>query len=281
MPNYLPGTGPLKAAARMTVPRSTSAGGRLVVAGLLSSILPGAGQFLIGDRRKAIVLFLAYAILISNYLLWRLPKTLWGTVIPVPVLIAFGIFSTWDAVYNKPQEVRAKQWWLAALIPIACIAGLLQYRWLMPAAGFQAFSVPSVSMAPTIPEGSNVMVDCWYHRHTIPKRGDIVVASPIENVYETKRVIAVGGDTIEVRGDTVILNGHVLSEPYVYLDTSAPKAEDHVGPMVVPFRKIFLMGDNRHLSFDSRSAEFGLIDVSMVHGKVIYYFIGKKFKRLD
>ncbi|HEY6305726.1 MAG TPA: signal peptidase I, partial [Candidatus Angelobacter sp.] len=74
---------------------------------------------------------------------------------------------------------------------------------------------PSRSMAPAIPEGSRVMVDTWYYRHATPRRGDVIVAmSPMSpGILILKRVVAVGGETVEVRGDTVLVNGTPIHEP--------------------------------------------------------------------
>jgi signal peptidase I len=274
VPNYLPGTDPSEVGtAAKLVPQAPSFQGRLFAAAILSSIVPGAGQFLIFRWRKGAFFFLGFAILVFLYWWLRLPKTIYGLVLPILAVIGLCVFSAWDAAYKgKTPRIKPSQWWLAALIPIAFIAGVLHSRWLVPASGFQGFSIPASSMAPAIPLGSHVVVDRWYYRHTMPRRGDIVVArAPSDpGIYIAKRVIAVGGDRIEIRGDTVLLNDAPISEPYARLEGSVPDVEERVRPITLPAGKLFVMGDNRHVSFDSRAKQFGLVDVSSVRGKVIY-----------
>jgi signal peptidase I len=96
-----------------------------------------------------------------------------------------------------------------------------------------------------------------------------------------KRVIVIGGDTIKMEGDTVYLNGTLLSEPYARFEGQANALLWSVPPDTLPPGKFFLMGDNRHLSFNSRYPEFGLVDVSAVRGKVIYALpsLGSEIKK--
>ena len=126
-------------------------------------------------------------------------------------------------------------------------------------------------MAPAFPEGSDLVVDTRYYRHESPRRGDIIVfpASTRPGLLLFKRVIATGGDTIKIEGDVVYLNGNLLSEPYAKCEGSGD-ALLSVAPIALPAGKLFVMGDNRHVSFDSRYAGFGLVDITAVRGKVIY-----------
>jgi signal peptidase I len=82
-------------------------------------------------------------------------------------------------------------------------------------------------------------------------------------------VIATSGDTIKIQGDVVYLNGKLLSEPYTRFE-GPEDALESVAPTTLPAGKLFVMGDNRHVSFDSRYARFGLVDIAAVRGKVIY-----------
>lgn len=97
-----------------------------------------------------------------------------------------------------------------------------------------------------------------------------------------KRVIAVGGETIKVEGETVLINGQRFPEPYAVFKGSSADLP-WVEPTILPADKLFVMGDNRNLSFDSRYEEFGLVDVHAVRGKVIYMFppMSSDLKRFD
>ena len=127
------------------------------------------------------------------------------------------------------------------------------------------------SMNPTLDSGdwlavSGVLTDF--------DRGDIVVVTqPWErNVPIIKRVIAVGGDTIDInfRTHEVFVNGVLLDEPYIAQPTSLHY--DVEFPLTVDEGKLFVMGDNRNDSLDSRSSAIGLVDER--------YVLGKAFLRL-
>ena len=104
-----------------------------------------------------------------------------------------------------------------------------------------------------------------------PKSGDIVAINA-ENMIEKriiKRVIATEGQTIKLdyENDRIIVDGVVLDEPYISDSTFAGNYGDYEIPEVVPEGKVFVMGDNRRVSLDSRRTEIGLIDVENVIGK--------------
>ena len=84
-----------------------------------------------------------------------------------------------------------------------------------------------------------------------------------------KRVIAVPGDTLEIRDNQVIVNGKVLNEPYTRIDPDVNQVVNgELAPITIPVGKIFVMGDNRGKSMDSRS--FGLVDITSVEGKAVF-----------
>lgn len=126
--------------------------------------------------------------------------------------------------------------------------------------------VPSESMAEAIPEHSILLGSRLAYRDKSPSRGDIVFFTHPEVGRATliKRVIAVGGDTFEIRDGVVYLNGEILDEPYV----SSPSDTDF--PLVtVPEGKLILLGDNRAASQDSRVFEDPFVSETRVKGKVI------------
>lgn len=130
--------------------------------------------------------------------------------------------------------------------------------------------VDGPSMNKTLTNGDYVVVESLGYT---PKRGDIVVVQdPTANGYTKpliKRLIAVGGDTVDIDFSTwtVTVNGEVLDESaYVYIDPSAVFTSDYKFPVTIEEGKVFVMGDNRHHSADSRLSTIGQIDERCVVG---------------
>ena len=107
-------------------------------------------------------------------------------------------------------------------------------------------------------------------RSSNPKRGDIVVIDTKTNTKThtiIKRVIALGGDTVELKEGVLYLNGEVVDEAYV-LDENNTPSENSYAQIVVPEGKMFCLGDNRDVSLDSRSETYGCMPVSWTAGVV-------------
>jgi signal peptidase I len=142
----------------------------------------------------------------------------------------------------------------------------------------QAFKIPSGSMLPTLQIGDHILVNKFLYAFRPIQRGDIIVFKfPQDESRDfIKRVIGLPGDTVDVRGTQVFINGRPLSEPYaVYSGSPIARSLDRerTGPLVIPPGKLFMMGDNRDHSMDSRV--WGLLDESKVKGKafIIYFSV--------
>jgi signal peptidase I len=159
----------------------------------------------------------------------------------------------------------------------------------------QAFKIPSGSMLSTLLIGDHILVnkivlgtpvDIPFTNINLfrmpgirkPQRGDIVVFKYPEDPTRDfiKRVVAVGGDVIEAKDKKVFVNGRALHEPYAQHVDEAIKPRmfdkrDNFGPVAVPEDKVFVMGDNRDQSYDSRF--WGFVDDSQIKGKamIIYW----------
>jgi signal peptidase I len=128
----------------------------------------------------------------------------------------------------------------------------------------QNYRIESHSMEPNFYEGEFVLVSKLAYRLGEPERGNVVVFQNPNNAAEDyiKRVIGLPGDTVEVVGDTILINGEELPQPYVH---NANPEGTYFGPLVVPDGTIFVMGDNRPRSSDSRA--IGPIDESLLRGQ--------------
>ncbi len=141
----------------------------------------------------------------------------------------------------------------------------------------QPYKVEQGSMATTLLPGQFVLVDKLTPRWASYARGDIVVFDPpagwatqTNGVPLIKRVIGLPGDRVELRDGEVVLNGVALAEPYVYRDADGrPQATEPLsdGPSqwVVPDGSLFVMGDHRQNSSDSRT--FGPVEIGAVIGR--------------
>ncbi len=139
----------------------------------------------------------------------------------------------------------------------------------------QPFRVQMHSMEPTFVGGDYVLVDRLTHLWSPYARGQVVVFQPPPNTTTDKepfikRVIGVGGDTVEVRDGQVFVNGAALDEPYLFRDDAGvvePTVASDESRWVVPDGELFVMGDHREVSDDGRV--FGPIPVSSVIGRGI------------
>jgi signal peptidase I len=114
--------------------------------------------------------------------------------------------------------------------------------------------IATASMEPTLPVGTHVFVNKAVFKVRSPRRGEIVVfPSPVEKKDLVKRVIAVAGDEVKLEKKKVILNGVALDEPYVrYTRPDEMLVGDNLDVGRVPPGSVFLLGDNRDQSGDSR-----------------------------
>ncbi len=145
----------------------------------------------------------------------------------------------------------------------------------------QPFVIPTGSMIPTIEIGNRVLAEKLTFRFgRNPQPGDIVVFDDPNGQHPQliKRVIAVEGQTVDLRDDGVAVDGRLLVEPYTY---AKPTTTGSVPlPVVVPAGQVWLMGDNRPESGDSRY--FGPVRLNTVRGRAFWtYWPLGAFGRLD
>ena len=258
------------APSAMVAQKSSGGQKRRVLAGFMAALIPGSGQVWIGKKRGGFALLAIFAAVI---LLWwpvRLPKSFAGMQLLILSLAGLCMFSTGDALLAKAHAApRGSRWWLMLLIPVALVTSFAWSNGLSLVAGFRPFDVPSSAMEKTIMKGERILVDLHSYRTNAPRVGDVVVFRK-EGLFVIKRVAAASGDTIEGKEGAVFLNGGPLQQPYVQHLGNPPAQLNNFGPLTIPPRELFVMGDNRDVSRDSRMPDFGLVDEKSVIGKALY-----------
>jgi signal peptidase I len=187
---------------------------------------------------------------------------------------------------NKTKEEKTKskaQEYIEAII-IAILIALFIRTFIVA-----AYKIPSRSMVPTLLVGDHLLVNKFIYGIKIPilrkiiipitdpKRGDIIVfIYPHDRSKDfIKRVIGVGGDTIEIKNKKIFINKKEYTDNYgIYTDDmtypASMQPRDNFGPVVVPPNSVFVMGDNRDESADSRF--WGFVDLKDVEGKALIIY---------
>jgi signal peptidase I len=182
------------------------------------------------------------------------------------------------------KDKKKLLWEYVEAIATALILALIIRAYIV-----QAFKIPSGSMIPTLLIGDHILVNKFLYGTKIPftdtkilefrkpEKGDIIVFKYPENPEKDfiKRVIATAGDTIEERNKIVYVNDNPRTEPYAQHSDMNIRAggidpRDNFGPITIPPNKVFVMGDNRDQSYDSRY--WGFVDQKSIRGKALLIY---------
>lgn len=163
---------------------------------------------------------------------------------------------------NTKLGEEIKDWVISILIAIV-LAFFIRYFIV------ELYMVEGPSMRPTLVNGERLVVNKFIYRFKSPERGEVLVFRyPRDpNRDFIKRVIGVAGDTVEIKDGRVLLNGQLLNEPYILerIKGSYPVA-------TVPEGHVYVMGDNRNNSEDSRFKDVGFVPLELIKGKAVTVF---------
>ena len=160
-----------------------------------------------------------------------------------------------EGLSRRRKALRRLRDVLETILPAVLIAFLIN---LFLA---QATQVLGQSMEPTLHSDQRLVVEKVSYRFHGPRQGDIVVLeSPQSSELLIKRVIGLPGETVEIRQGRVYINGQELDEPYRERSTGG-----NWGPIIVPPLHVFVLGDNRSFSNDSRA--FGMVPIENIVGR--------------
>lgn len=194
---------------------------------------------------------------------------------------------------SGPTTSQPQSAWGEIVAFFKTLAVILGLAFFIRVTVVEPFKIPSGSMIPTLQVGDFILVlKFWYGLRVpfvtdsvavwnTPARGDVVVFTrpddpntPDEDdseIHIIKRVIGLGGDTVEVRGARVFINGQALNEPYARW-AEGGKFEGNFGPRTIPAGHVLLLGDNRDNSKDSRFWTNPFLDVKRIKGRAVVVF---------
>jgi signal peptidase I len=173
-----------------------------------------------------------------------------------------------DTYKSAPEQLSSVRRWvkwlresLETILPAILIAILINLLLAQPT------RVHGLSMEPSLHTDQRLVVEKISYRMHGPRRGDIVVFNMPQQSTELliKRVVGLPGETVEIHSGMVYINGTPLSEPYLDQETRG-----RFGPMVVPPLHVFVLGDNRSFSNDSRA--FGAVPIENILGRAWFSY---------
>jgi len=254
---------------------------------LLLSFCPGLGQHYAGYLKRGILLYISLIIVswLAAFAFMSIQSRLSVVLLCVPFVgVGLIAFDAWSCARRQPRDYRL-QWfnrpWIYAMVFLTLLFTVNPLMdFLVGRQVVRAFFMNSSSMSPTILDRDIVLVD----KMAFPKRGEIALiklgksktTASLTQVIDDqliKRVIAIPGDTLEIRNDEVWVNGKKIDEPYAHFNGTLrlnSMQASNFGPKPVPAKSYFVMGDNRHESIDSRI--LGFIPEDQIGGTVTKLF---------
>ncbi len=250
------------------------------IALVLSLLFPGWGQIYNGQFRKALAIWGGWIVANLCAIALGLPLTFPGLLAMLLAAVAFYVFVSLEAVISARrlnlQPRRSTPNRRYTFLGLTAIVYTLSFFVVSASRRFffQAYKIPAGSMEPTLLIGDHIVVD---KRARPPQRGDVIVFRfpPDPSKVYLKRVIAVGGDSVEIKNGIAYINGRQVPDPQAHLDVavqdrSPTSPRDNFGPLALPTGKLFVLGDNRDHSYDSRF--WGFVDETDVEGRVRYIY---------
>ena len=263
------------------------------VTALLTVLTPGLGHIYIGQARRGITLFIL-VIIADTLLMVAMMGVLarfWMFAVSVGLLLGLWLYIMLDAILRAhrmreyPHEGHHRWTTYAGAFVVACIvfAGPCIYAIHAKTSGQLLWlNAVNTSMEPTLRLGEYFLADATYYRSRDPSRGEVTVYTHPKQpqLHYIKRIVAVGGDRIELKGGRAIVNGMAIPEPYVDVGPPEGRFADMLERRVPPGH-VYVLGDNRAHSVDSRDmVAHGPVPVTNLIGRVTDIAISRHLPRI-
>ena len=286
------------------------------LAGILSLLMPGVGHAYCGKLRRGLAFGLLYAVgipAVLGLLAYFGPAStvLFGLLMVAAALgtVAAAVVDSCRLAYRTKTDYELKAYngaGVYVLLGLLIQGSNIGYTLHVRSSLFEAFRVPAASTYPAIVPNDRILVDKIAYRKTDPQRGDLVIFKPPDanwRIHYIKRVVALPGDTAQIRDGLLYINGKELPRESVapsavnasevridgqvlegeffeetngngkYTIFLAPPNYDAVvntEAVVIPDYHCFVLGDNRNYSLDSR--HFGPIPYAAIRGRADYVY---------
>ncbi len=254
-----------------------------ILAFLFSLVTPGLGQIYNGQFRKGIFYLIGFllAYILFSFLLFNF----YGMIFYIIIMLGLFGFILIDAFRgaNQLEAVPLKpynKWYIYLIIFLlsTMVIRPLLARTIRNNIA-RAYKIPSSTMEPALLVGDHLIADMRIYKSEKPKRGEIIIfefpKDPSKDFI--KRVIGMEGEKVELVKNKIYIDEKLLDDPWGYFAKDYP-ALDTFGPVVVPKDSLFVLGDNRNNSQDSRF--FGFVNIKKVKGKALYIYWAKNKSRV-
>jgi signal peptidase I len=288
------------------------------LAGLLSLLMPGLGQFYNGDLRLALVLLIGFLVAAPNGV-WFIASLSPGQAVAATVIFlivgaAVLIFAVIQAILRARRLGRVKlaryqRWYVYVGVYVAMVIWRAAGD-MLPIPTLASYNTPASSMMPTLMIGDSHVARTRAFIGRTPERGEVAIfMSPIhENTWMVKRIVGLPGDTIQMREGRLYIDDVLVERSHIedfhdparvnaspvpqYVETLPGGASyrileaqgdlgmvDNTAAFTVPEGHVFMMGDNRDVSMDSR-LDMGPVPFDLLRDKPVFLFWADDLSRI-